>query len=339
MNLAVQIDLYIKENERIACIRSANSDHIMVYVLGAKTKLQEVHFHKGQYLVCSDFDGKQPQAYPIIATYRIQQTPAIVSHDFVDPMHPHWKQNYEALVHAALAEIEKGELAKVVLATSEISPSSKPASEVFEQLCLQNDSNCFYIQVEEGESWIGASPEQLFVKRGHEIEIMALAGTRLSDRKEWGDKEKDEQRVVSDYMEKMLQKHGFTDIESQGPFSRRASSIEHICTLLTGHANQQVNWLEFLVELHPSPALLGLPVDSALKFVSKNEGLERGMFTGYFGIVNEGIADFIVNIRSAKYKNERYELFAGAGINSGSIPEKESEEINQKMRVMRQAIA
>lgn len=339
MNLAEQIDVYVKRNERIACIRSANSDQINVYFLGAKTKLQEVHFHEGQYLVCSDFDGTHPHAYGITDEYIIDQSATKVSNDLVDPVHPHWKQNYEALVHLALQEIGKGKLAKVVLATSETRASKKSASEVFENLCLQNDSHCFYIQVDANETWIGASPEQLFVKRKDEIEIMALAGTRLSNRQEWGDKEKDEQSVVSDYMEKMLIKHGFTEVQTQGPFSRRASSIEHICTLLKGRANAQVNWLKFLIELHPSPALLGLPVETALQFVAANENVKRGMFTGYFGILKHGNADFIVNIRSAKYRNGNYELFAGAGINSGSIPEKESEEINQKMRVMRLAIA
>ena len=58
---------------------------------------------------------------------------------------------------------------------------------------------------------------------------MALAGTRACGTGgAWGEKETEEQQIVSRYIGDLLDGFGKWDVK--GPFTRKAGKIEHLCT-------------------------------------------------------------------------------------------------------------
>ena len=71
--------------------------------------------------------------------------------------------------------------------------------------------------------------------------------------------------------------------------------------------------------------------DLAKKFISKKENYDRKYYTGYLGPwrLNNDLRLF-VNLRCMEVKDDHLVLYAGGGITSKSVPEKEWEETIQK---------
>ena len=78
--------------------------------------------------------------------------------------------------------------------------------------------------------WLGATPELLLNASGGDYHSMALAGTRpIGSETEWDIKNVEEQKMVADFIESCLERHGLS--ASLGTtFTQPAGGIEHICT-------------------------------------------------------------------------------------------------------------
>ena len=93
-------------------------------------------------------------------------------------------------------------------------------------------------------------------------------------------------------------------------------------------------------QLHPTPAVGGLPRDSALEWLGDNEHLDRGWYAGPVGWLNEaGDGEFVVAIRSVLMEPNTASAFAGCGLVSGSDPADEWEESRVKLQTVRRGLA
>ena len=69
--------------------------------------------------------------------------------------------------------------------------------------------------------------------------------------------------------------------------------------------------------------------------LDKIEGFKRGPYAGLVGYFEQnGDFDSCITIRTAIYQNNKIRLQAGAGIVYDSIPEKEYEETQNKMKAL-----
>ena len=93
---------------------------------------------------------------------------------------------------------------------------------------------------------------------------------------------------------------------------------------------------EIIHKLHPTPAVGGYPKKQALEAIEEIEPFERGWYAAPVGWVGYDRAEFAVAIRSSLIVKNKVALFAGAGIVSGSQPEAEWEELENKIRNFRQ---
>ena len=97
------------------------------------------------------------------------------------------------------------------------------------------------------------------------------------------------------------------------------SKVENICPF------------ELLKNLHPSPAVSGYPKKEALDWINTLESFPRGNYASPMGWVDSsGNASFLLAIRGARYIEENIEFTAGSGIVSGSVLDKEIDEIKLK---------
>ena len=88
---------------------------------------------------------------------------------------------------------------------------------------------------------------------------------------------------------------------------------------------------ELLKYLHPSPAVCGNPKNLALDWINTLQSFPRGNYASPMGWVEAaGNASFLLAIRGARYIEENIEFTGGSGIVSGSILEKEIDEIKLK---------
>ena len=87
--------------------------------------------------------------------------------------------------------------------------------------------------------------------------------------------------------------------------------------------------------LHPTSAVCGMPRVPAQDFISANEGMDRGLYSGYLGPVNlDGATHLYVNLRCMQICSRHIILYAGAGVTHNSNAEKEWDETTLKCQAL-----
>lgn len=184
-----------------------------------------------------------------------------------------------------------------------------------------------------GESWLGATPEVLgkFSKKEKLFETMSLAGT-LPVEEEWTDKEIEEQKPVTDYISKTLSKYS-DKVEISPVHDHISGHIKHLRTDFTAQLPE--NQLVYLIKnLHPTPAICGVPKALCKKAIENFENHERELYAGYITIEDAEKSQSFVNLRCAKLYNNGILLYAGGGVTAKSNPEKEWRETELKMQAV-----
>lgn len=150
-------------------------------------------------------------------------------------------------------------------------------------------------------TWIGSTPE--IILSGHEKDwhTVALAGTMPMQGEvmptEWSKKNKEEQAFVGDYIRKAIKKFG-SKITEKGPYTARAGQLVHLKTDFHFCLKDTAHLGDVLQELHPTPAVCGLPKEEAYQFILQTEPHNRLFYSGVIGWIDpEGDTTLYVNLR------------------------------------------
>jgi len=271
------------------------------------------------------------------------------SSEVIDEINFLAKENFENLVQKGIDAIHSDEFQKVVLSRTEaVSVENNDAIFLFQRL-LSNYPTAFkycFFHPKVG-LWLGATPEQLLKVNSDEIRTVALAGTQVFKEGEiiWENKEKEEQRFVTDFILDNLNEFVSVKIFTE-PYTFRAGNIVHIKTDISAKLIDRKDLKKVLKILHPTPAVCGLPKKEAKDFILKNEGYNREYYAGFLGELNKDFAknesdnsDLFVNLRCMKLENKTANLFIGCGITKDSNPEKEFFETVNKSKTMKKVLA
>ena len=243
-------------------------------------------------------------------------------------------------VNTIKENIRNGMIRKAVLSRIHTEPKKADFSitQLFNELCDKYPNAFVYLfQIPNAGCWVGATPEPLVLAFGDTIETISLAATQRIDNKPvgqitWKTKELEEQHIVTEFIEKVLTDFNVVKYEKTGPFTQVAGNIVHLKTRFVfenHYLNSRMG--EFIEALHPTPSICGLPKDKAFGLLEKIEPHHREYYTGLLGPVNmNNSTSLYVNLRCMKVLENRFALYLGAGITSGSVPESEWEETNQK---------
>lgn len=242
-----------------------------------------------------------------------------------------------------IEKIKSGKFKKIVLSRVLVMELTNAInySKFFDELCEKYQNTFVYLlYTPETGIWSGATPETLLKKENNRVETMAVAGTRLlpdyKTEPEWDEKEKEEQQLVSIYIENLLSELGVKEYEINGPETILAGKIVHLKT------NFSIN-LEFLKDrlgifikgLHPTPAVCGLPKADAYHLIEKAETHNRKLYTGFIGPWNiENKSHLFVNLRCAEFTDKKIFAYVGGGLTKDSIPEDEWQETKNKSRTL-----
>jgi isochorismate synthase len=261
--------------------------------------------------------------------------------------------HFQALVKEAVAAIKAGEFAKIVLSRTK----KKSYSEDFQPYGafsrLQASYPSAFVSLvslpERNELWLGASPETLAaVDADGVFRTTSLAGTQTALDADgvllpagdirWGQKEIQEQALVSRYIVECFKKIRLREYYENGPKTVRAANLYHLRTDFEVHTGA-VNFPELgtimLELLHPTSAVCGTPKESALRFIKSAEGYDRSLYSGYLGPVNvDQESALFVNLRTMRLSEGVATLFAGAGITEDSDPQREWEETEMKCHTL-----
>ncbi|WP_347372685.1 isochorismate synthase [Aequorivita sp. Q41] len=191
--------------------------------------------------------------------------------------------------------------------------------------------------------WCGATPETLVEIDNNSFKTMALAGTQVFKNKSytaWGQKEQEEQQLVTDSITTNLQKVTSV-LKVSNPYTHRAGQLLHLRTDISGILKTNKATLTSITSaLHPTPAVCGTPKKFAKEFLNENEGYNRAFYTGFIGpITNNGTSTLLmVNLRCMKIEGNIASVFAGGGITHDSQSIEEWEETQNKMQTMLQVL-
>ena len=258
------------------------------------------------------------------------------------PMPDDWRD----LVAEAVASIGAGVLEKVVLARTVLVHTPHPlrSFDLVAQL-RGRYPGCRIFGWQQGDStFVGASPEVLITRDGERLQLSPLAGSgprgvdadddrRLGDALLSSVKDRLEHSIVVEDAVRRLQPVATGITHPSDPVLHRFATVQHLATPITGITDRRV--LELAAVLHPTAAVGGSPQTEALAFIAKQEGIDRGWYSGGIGWIEpDGDGELAVALRCALVRGDRATIYAGNGIVEGSDPGEELVETRLKLRPM-----
>lgn len=270
-----------------------------------------------------------------------------------------------SLVQKAMVAIKNKDFQKVVISRKETIPleASNPIH-LFKSLLNTYETAFVYCWYHPKVGhWLGATPETLLQIEGNRLTTMALAGTQKFKETVdviWQEKEQEEQQFVTDFIVDSLQS-SVSNLQASSVETIKAGNLLHLKTIITANLNPQTSNLKTLINnLHPTPAVCGLPKENAKQFILKNEDYHREFYTGFLGELNlkerssrnsnrrnvennayasvKTVSNLYVNLRCMQLKENQAFIYVGGGITKDSIPENEWEETVSKSQVIKRIL-
>lgn len=258
---------------------------------------------------------------------------------------PASKQAYLDAFEQFMIPLREKQLQKLVLsrATSQPLATDFSPTGAFIRACNRYPRMMIYLcHTPASGTWIGSTPEILLSGHDKEWHTVALAGTMPMQNEvmptDWSLKNQEEQECVARYLRQTLKKSS-NKITEKGPYTARAGQLVHLKTdfyFLLKHTDKLGDLLQ---ELHPTPAVCGLPKEDAFRFIATHEGYDRRYYSGFIGWLDpQGSTELYVNLRCMEIQADTATLYAGGGILASSEAEAEWEETGEKIKTIRNVI-
>ncbi|QVL56736.1 MAG: isochorismate synthase [Simkaniaceae bacterium] len=256
---------------------------------------------------------------------------------FDSPSFPVWEQE----IREILQGIEREDFLKVVLARCTRFEFDKPLSPYTILKSLEG-KNRFSFQFSPDSAFIGVSPETLYRRKQAIVESAAVAGTRPR-----GQTEEEDHTLTKDLLTNPKEQHEFQvvrnmvnkalaplckKLEMQDKKVLKTPTVQHLYHTFQGTLKEEMDDSALIQALHPTPAVGGSPRKEAFQEIKNRENFDRGWYAAPIGWVSPKEAHHLVGIRSALIEKNVLCLFAGTGIVMGSIPSKEWDELEHKIK-------
>jgi menaquinone-specific isochorismate synthase len=208
-----------------------------------------------------------------------------------------------------------------------------------------NDCYLFFTK-RKSSFFFGSSPEMFLKVSGSTAEVESVAGSaprgegyeadhQLERVLQTSEKNHREHLFVSEFISEILIHYSDNVRIIEEKQIRKLDNIQHLITRISAELNSKNKLFEMIDSLFPTPAVCGVPKESALNSIRKLEAHDRGLYSGLIGLINfEGDCDLAVSIRSALVKNNTVMAFAGAGLVKNSNSDEEFFETNLKLNTI-----
>lgn len=259
---------------------------------------------------------------------------------------------YLAGVREVREEIIAGNLLQGVLSRRLAVRTDLPALEAYCNLRTTNPSPYLFYLRYDGFELFGASPEVHVRCRGTRIILRPLAGTRRrgADRAEDAALEAellaDEKELAEHLMLVDLGRNDLGRVCIPGSVKvtefnviEHYSHVMHIVSQVEGDLFPDRNGIDALRATFPAGTVSGAPKIRAMEVIDRLESAPRSFYAGVVGYLEpDGSLDTCIAIRCALKKDGVMFLQAGAGVVFDSIPARELEETEEKLRALARAL-
>jgi len=259
---------------------------------------------------------------------------------------------YAAMVERAKHYIHEGDIFQVVLSNRLAAPATGSLFGTYRELRRMNPSPYMFYFSSDDIELAGASPETLVRLSGEEVMTYPLAGTRPR-----GATAEEDEALAAELLadEKELAEHnmlvdlGRNDVGRVSRFGSvqvssyldilRFSHVMHIGSTVQGRLAEGKGALDVIGAILPAGTLSGAPKIRAAQIINELEGNRRGIYGGAVGyLAFSGDMDTCIAIRLAYLRRGQVFVRSGAGIVADSVPEKEHQECQNKIRAVLAAI-
>ncbi len=196
----------------------------------------------------------------------------------------------------------------------------------------------------------GSSPEAQLIVKGDRAEIHPIAGTfkrtgndlddaKLAKELAADKKENSEHVMLVDLARNDLSRHG-TNVEVETYREVQFfSHVIHLVSKVTAIKNPETPTMQIVADTFPAGTLSGAPKHRAMQLLEEYENVNREFYGGAIGFMDfSGNFNHAIIIRSFVSKNHSLHYQAGAGVVSESDPEKELQEVYNKLGALTKAL-
>ena len=302
--------------------------------------------------VVAPFEVKEGQPIVLIRPDKVTSHPSPLT-SYLSPLTSHLSpltSSYSIDFANYHSQLLQGTFRKIVLARQADETTLQPIDpvELFHCACqLYPRMFIALVYTPQSGTWLTATPEILLEGSGCDWRTIALAGTmRLEEGQldgegentTWSTKNIEEQRVVATYIAQCLEQFA-NDFKEEGPRTVRAANLVHLRSDFTFTLPSDDRIGDLLQQLHPTPAVCGLPKREAFQFIIRNEYSPRRYYSGFMGPLKTPSTSLYVSLRCMNIEGNHYHLYAGGGLLRDSTLELEWQETEAKLETMRRCIA
>lgn len=262
------------------------------------------------------------------------------------------KEDFIENVKRAKEHILAGDIFQVVLSQRMTCETQKSYLEIYRRLREENPSPYMYLIDYDNYQIVGSSPESLVsVKDGKAI-TNPIAGTRkrgeTSEIDSALEKElmADKKELAEHVMLVDLGRNDIGKISKIGTVNvsdfmkiEKFSHVMHITTKVVGDIKDDCDGFDAIAACLPAGTVSGAPKIRAMEIIEDLENSKRGIYSGAVGYFSYGgDLDMAIAIRTLILKGKTVYLQAGAGIVYDSVPETEFEEVQNKLKALKEAL-
>lgn len=321
----------------------------MIYILYRYTLVFD-HFHNTLTLIELLQQGEESGSHYIreaidnrnYAAYAFRRTGEVTS--TIDD------ERYREMVRSGIAHCNRGDVFQIVLSRRFEQPFIGDDFCVYRSLRSINPSPYLFYFDFGGFRIFGSSPETHCKIEGRKITIDPIAGTAFRT----GDDAEDASRAEALLKDpKESAEHVMLVDLARNDLSRNAhdvtvdlykevqyySHVIHLVSRVSGIMTDQTDSIKAFVNTFPAGTLSGAPKVRAMELINKLEPHNRGIYGGAIGFLGfDGSLNQAITIRTFVSRAGRLHFQAGAGVVALSDPERELQEVNNKLGALSRAI-
>lgn len=308
------------------------------------------HFKNELTIVENLFNGEESRMHEVEA---LLENRNFASYDFLprgEERSPVTDDTYREMVKAGVKHCMRGDVFQIVLSRCFMQDFAGDDFKVYRALRSINPSPYLFYFDFGSFRIFGSSPETHCRIAGNRAFIDPIAGTFRRTGDDLKDRELTEQ-LLHDPKENA--EHVMLVDLARNDLSRNASDVQlefykeaqyyshviHLVSRVSGRLQPGANPVKVFADTFPAGTLSGAPKVKAMQLISEIEQHDRGAYGGCIGYIGlNGDLNQAITIRSFVSKGNTLYYQAGAGIVSKSEPEKELQEVNNKLGALKKAI-
>jgi len=259
-------------------------------------------------------------------------------------------EEFIALVNRMKEHIQRGDVFQIVPSRAFATPFAGDEFNVYRALRSVNPSPYLFYFDYGSFKLFGSSPEAQLTIKSREATIYPIAGTfkrtgdmeedeKIAEALKNDPKESAEHVMLVDLARNDLSRH-CTEVQVKSyKEAQYYSHIIHLVSKVSGRLHEHASPFDVVGDTFPAGTLSGAPKHKAITLIDRYEGLQRSFYAGALGYMGfNGDFNHAIMIRSFLSKQNVLHYQAGAGIVLDSEPEKELQEVNNKIAALRRAL-